>query len=147
MHPEWWHWIIGGLALTLAELLIPAFFIIWFGLAALLVGLLLLVLPELSATVQISLWIVVSIAMVVLWFRVFRTDREKTYSGSADGEALGAIGILVDAVPAFGKGRVRFQRPLLGSDEWTCLANEEIAAGARVKVVSVEGNYLTITPL
>ena len=40
MNPEWWVWIVGGIALVLAELIIPSFFIVWFGLAALLVGLL-----------------------------------------------------------------------------------------------------------
>ena len=40
MHLEWWAWIVGGIALIVAELAIPSFFVIWFGLGALLVGLL-----------------------------------------------------------------------------------------------------------
>ena len=40
---EWWHWIVLGFALVIAELAVPAFFIIWFGLGALLAGLALLV--------------------------------------------------------------------------------------------------------
>ena len=40
MNPEWWHWIVGGIVLVLAELAIPSFFIVWFGLGALLTGLL-----------------------------------------------------------------------------------------------------------
>ena len=40
MHLEWWHWVVGGIVLILAELAIPSFFIVWFGLGALLVGLL-----------------------------------------------------------------------------------------------------------
>ena len=28
---EWWHWIVLGLCLSIAELAVPAFFIIWFG--------------------------------------------------------------------------------------------------------------------
>ena len=39
---EWWHWIVLGIALVIAELAVPAFFVIWFGLGALLVGLALL---------------------------------------------------------------------------------------------------------
>ena len=42
MHLEWWAWIVGGIALIVAELAIPSFFVIWFGLGALLVGLLML---------------------------------------------------------------------------------------------------------
>jgi membrane protein implicated in regulation of membrane protease activity len=39
-------WIVGGIALIVAELAIPSFFIIWFGLGALLVGLLVLACPR-----------------------------------------------------------------------------------------------------
>ena len=34
MNFEWWTWIVGGLALIVAELAIPSFFIVWFGLGA-----------------------------------------------------------------------------------------------------------------
>ena len=56
MNPEWWHWIVGGIVLVLAELVIPSFFIVWFGLGALLVGLLLLAVPDLSLPTQIVAW-------------------------------------------------------------------------------------------
>lgn len=45
---EWWHWEIAGLALVLLELAVPAFFVIWFGFGAMLVGLALLVAPGLA---------------------------------------------------------------------------------------------------
>lgn len=144
MHPEWWHWIVGGILLTLAELAIPAFYIIWFGLGALLVGFIVLLAPGLSATAQIVLWIVASLAMVILWFRVFKQNFDRTRSGTADGEAIGEIGLLVGAIEPFGKGKVRFQRPLLGSDEWVCLADDAIPAGERVRVVAVEGSFLKV---
>lgn len=144
MHIEWWHWLVGGIGLILAELAIPAFFIIWFGLGALLVGLTLLIAPGLSATAQIGLWIIASLAMVALWFRVFRAGFEKTRSGTADGEAIGEIGLLVGAIAPFEKGRVRFQRPVLGAEEWVCLADQSIAAGERVRIVAIEGSYLKV---
>ncbi len=144
MHPEWWHWFVGGMLLTLAELAVPAFYIIWFGLGALLVGLLLLLAPELSLTTQIVLWIIASSGMLVLWFRIFRPGSERTLSGSASGEVIGETGLLVAPIEPFVKGRVRFQRPLLGADEWSCLADEKIGAGERVKVVAIEGSFLKV---
>lgn len=144
MHPEWWHWIVVGILLTLAELAIPAFYVIWFGLGALLVGGLLVFAPDLSSTAQVMLWIVASLAMVILWFRVFKQNFDRTRSGTADGEAIGEIGLLVGAIVPFGKGKVRFQRPLLGSDEWICLADDAIPAGERVHVVGVEGSFLKV---
>jgi membrane protein implicated in regulation of membrane protease activity len=144
MHPEWWHWIVGGFALALAELAIPAFYIIWFGLGALLVGLLLAVFPEMSPTAQVMLWIVASVAMVILWFRVFRQNLHKTRIGMSDGDVLGEIGLSVAAIEPFARGKVRFQRPLLGAEEWECLADAPIAAGERVKVVAIEGSFLKV---
>ena len=144
MNSEWWTWVVGGIALILAELAIPSFFIVWFGLGAILVGLLMLALPSLSLTAQLAVWTVASLAMVVLWFRVFKRSSYRTRIGTADGGVIGEVGVLVSAVAPFERGKVRFQRPLLGSEEWVCLADAAIAAGERVRVVAVEGSYLKV---
>jgi len=142
---EWWMWIVGGLALIVAELAIPAFFVIWFGLGALFVGLLVLFFPELSATAQFATWTLASLSMVVLWFKVFKQSFHKTRIGTADGEVIGEIGLLVGAVAPFQRGKVRFQRPILGSEEWACIADSAIAAGERVRVVAIEGSFLKVS--
>ena len=144
MNPEWWHWIVGGIVLVLAELAIPSFFIVWFGLGALLTGLLTLAF-DLTVTAQLATWTLASLAMVGLWFRVFKQSFVKTRVGTADGEVIGEIGLLVNAVAPFERGKVRFQRPVLGSEEWVCLADAAIAAGERVKVVAVEGSFLKVS--
>ena len=141
---EWWHWVLGGLGLVLLELALPSFFVIWFGLSALLVGLSMLVLPTLSLTAQIALWIITSVVMVVLWFSVFKRSQHKTLIGTAAGEVIGEVGLLVSAVAPFQRGKVRFQRPLLGAEEWVCMAESAIAAGERVRVVSVEGSFIKV---
>ena len=144
MNPEGWTWVVGGIALILAELAIPSFCIVWFGFGAILVGLRMLALPHLSLTAQLAVWTLASLAMVVLWFRVFKRSFYRTRIGTADGGVIGEIGVLVSAVAPFERGKVRFQRPLLGSEEWVCLADAAIAAGERVRVVAVEGSYLKI---
>jgi membrane protein implicated in regulation of membrane protease activity len=141
---EWWHWEIAGLALVLLELAVPAFFIIWFGFGAMLVGLVLLVAPGLALSAQIGVWVLASVAMTVLWFRVFKRSQHKTLVGTAAGEVIGEIGLLVSAVAPFERGKVRFQRPVLGAEEWACVAESAIAAGQRVRVVSVEGSYVKV---
>lgn len=145
MTPEWWHWMIAGIGLVLLELAVPAFFVIWFGLGAILVALVLLAAGELSLTTQISLWIVASLAMVVLWFQVFKRNQHRTLVGTADGTVIGEIGLLVGAVAPYQHGKVRFQRPVLGADEWVCLSETAIAAGERVRVVAVEGSFVRVT--
>ena len=46
----WWHWLAFGLVLVGAELVVPSFTIVWFGLAACLVGVLLLLVPSMPVT-------------------------------------------------------------------------------------------------
>ncbi len=147
MELAWWHWMVLGLGLGLVELVVPSFFIIWFGLGALLVGIAMLMAPHMAFSTQILLWTLASVLMTVLWFRVLRKDARKTRSGQAD-EALGEIGVLVRAVEPLGavsaRGEVRFQKPVMGSDVWPCLADESIAAGERVRVLAVDGQLLKV---
>lgn len=146
MNLEWWHWVVLGIALVVAELAVPAFFIIWFGLGALVVGLAALVLP-LGETAQIGLWVVASLAMVGLWFRVFKRGeylQGRTRIGQSDGDTIGEIGLMAKAAAPFERGRVRFQKPVLGAEEWACMVDEPIAAGERVRVVAVEGSFLKV---
>ena len=91
MDLAWWHWMVLGLALGLLELAVPSFFIIWFGLGALLVGVAMLTAPGIAFSGQVMLWTAASVAMTVLWFKVFRREDGKTRVGQ-DGVAVGEIG-------------------------------------------------------
>ncbi len=144
MQPEWWHWAVAGIALILAELAVPAFVLIWFGLGALLVALILALHANIALTAQLAIWLIASVVMVALWFRVFKPGQHKTRIGTADAEVIGEVGLLSRPVAPFEKGEVRFQKPLLGTDVWPCIADETIEAGQRVKVLAVEGSFLKI---
>jgi inner membrane protein len=140
----WWHWAVIGFGFILAELLLPAFVLVWCGLGAFLVMIALLLFPDLGTTVQILLWSITSVLMVVLWFKVFKHDTHKIFVGRASAHIEGEVGLLTEPVAPFRNGRVRFQKPILGSDNWECVANETIASGTRVKVVSVDGSVVTV---
>jgi inner membrane protein len=143
MQPEWWHWAVAGIVLILAELAVPAFVLVWFGLGALLVALLTVVV-DIGLTAQLATWLAASLVLIVLWFRVFRPESHKTRIGTADAEVIGEVGLLARDVAPFEKGEVRFQKPLLGADSWPCIADEAIKAGERVRVVTVEGSFLKV---
>lgn len=144
MEPEWWHWAVGGIALILAELAVPAFVLIWFGLGGLVVALLVAVLPQVGLTAQLAVWLLVSLALVLLWFRLFRPNSHKTRVGMSDVNIVGEVGMLMRGVAPFEKGEVRFQKPMVGTDVWPCIADEAIATGERVKVLAVEGSLLKV---
>lgn len=143
MTPEWWHWAVAGIFLILAELAVPAFVLIWFGLGALAVALVVAV-TAIGLTAQLAVWLVVSVVLVILWFRIFRPGYHKTRIGMADANVIGEVGLLIHDVAPFQKGEVRFQKPMLGAESWECIADEAIKAGDRVKVLAVEGSFLKV---
>ncbi len=142
---QWHHWAILGVVLVSAELIVPAFVLVWFGLGALVVAGLVAAFPDVGLITQLLVWIVASVALVLLWFKVFKPHQHKILSGRSSAEAIGEVGLLVGNVAPFQKSKVRFQTPLIGSDVWECVADQEIKAGTRVKVVSVEGSLLRVT--
>ena len=62
---EYWHWIVFGIVMIVAEMFLGSFFIFWFGAAAVFVGLLLLLPIELSETAQIIIWAITSTAFAL----------------------------------------------------------------------------------
>jgi len=143
MELAWWHWAVGGIVLIVAELAVPSFVLIWFGVGALAVALLVAVAAP-GLTAQLAVWLVVSLALVAAWFKVFKPSMHKTRIGMADANVVGEVGMLVRDVAPFEKGQVRFQKPVLGSDVWECIADEAIKSGERVRVLDVEGSFLKI---
>lgn len=140
---EWWYWLILGFCLIMAELLIPAFFALWFGIGAIAVGLVLLAIPSLGMAAQILLWAVLSSIQVVLWFRFFR-PKTMTHVGTSASNVIGEVGMLVSDLAPDMRGRVRFQKPVLGADSWECYADAPIPSGAHVRIVAVEGNFIKV---
>lgn len=140
----WWHWMVLGFALVLLELAVPTFFLVWFGVGAIIVGIALVAFPALSFTWQVLAWLACSVVFVILWFKIFKPGLHKTRAGMAKGAAIGEVGLVTRDIRPLGKGEVRFQKPLLGSDVWESIADEEIKSGERARVLDVEGNTLKV---
>jgi membrane protein implicated in regulation of membrane protease activity len=146
MELVWWHWLALGLLLIGSELLLPAFYLIWFGLGALLTGLVVALVP-LGMTGQLVLWSVASTAMVAAWMKFFRNP-DRTHAGQAKEGALGMVGLVTRDVgelsQEISQGEILFQRPVLGSDRWPVVADHPIPAGVKARVVDVLGQTLKI---
>lgn len=139
----WWHWLATGLVLIGLELVIPSFTIIWLGLGAVLVGFVVLLMPEISLSAQILIWTIVSAGLTVAWFRFFKPSN-KTFAGSSKDAVIGERGLVIKAAGIYEKGRVKFQLPLLGADEWPCMSDEPLEVGDRIRVLDVEGHLLKV---
>ncbi len=142
----WWHWLTFGLILISAELFIPSFTIIWFGLGACLVGLFLCLLPESSFTVQLFTWTATSSVLTLLWFRVLKPKMvDKTTAGMSQEAILGEAGMVIKSnLTSLDKGRVRFTLPVLGAEEWDFTSVDLLQPGDYVRVSGIDGHVLKV---
>ena len=141
----YWHWIVFGLALMVTEIFLGSFFIFWFGAAATFVGLLLVPFPELSETTLIMIWAITSTAFALAWFKIIKPlNVDKTKAGLSREALVGEIGQVLKVPTGEKRGKVRFPAPLIGSDEWLIISQDELNIGDRVSVVDLSGNSLIV---
>jgi membrane protein implicated in regulation of membrane protease activity len=62
-----WHWFIFGAILMMLEIMVMGMFLLWIGLAAIMVGVIMLVIPALTWPLAFVFWAVLSVASVVSW--------------------------------------------------------------------------------
>jgi len=140
-----WHWIVFGIALVISEIFFATFFILWFGTAAIVVGVLLYITPDLSFTWQISLWTFVSAVLAFGWFKYLKPlSIDKTKAGLSKEAIMGEIGQVLVVPTADKRGKLRFPAPILGADEWIIISQDDLSIGDRVSVLDVSGNCLIV---
>lgn len=140
-----WHWAVFGVALVLSELLITTFFILWFGVAAILVGVLLLIVPGMSLSVQIFLWTLLSVVLAIAWFKYLKPlSVDRTKAGLSKEAILGEVGQVIAVPSGERRGQLRFPVPILGEAEWDIITQDELSEGDRVRVIDVAGNALVV---
>jgi membrane protein implicated in regulation of membrane protease activity len=106
---EPWHWFVLGVLLMLSELILPAFAALWFGIAAIMVGILYWMFPMMGVTTQFVTWIILSILCTLLWFKFIKPlSTDKTKAGLSREATIGQIGMVIQASPENEHIRVRF---------------------------------------
>lgn len=136
-----WGWLTIGALLMLAEIVSPGFVIFFFGLAAATVALAVAFVPDLSATWQLALVSVFSVAYLLGLRRlvkgVFRGDTER--QRAIRDEYAGRVGRVVATIRPDVPGRV-----LLGDAEWAAVAAERLEPGTEVKVTGRSNLTMTV---
>jgi len=141
----YWHWLVFGMVLIIAEMFVPSFTIFWFGLGGLIVGGALWLFPDLSLSWQLFLWAVASSFFTILWFKFFKPLMpDRTKAGISREAILGETGQVVKMPMDKNEGVVRFTTPVLGSDEWPFICEEKVNAGDRVFIKDISGNTLIV---
>jgi membrane protein implicated in regulation of membrane protease activity len=139
----WWLWIGVGLALTVAELATPSgFFIIFFGLAALTVGIVTGLDMAGGSAVQWLLFSVLSIAYVLV-FRG-RLQRKVSMPEARDVDSLiGVLAIVQERLLPGVVGKVEVRGSMWSARN---ASNVTLDAGQRARVATVDGLTLTVVP-
>tara|TARA_B100001013_G_scaffold320570_1_gene230056 strand:+ start:382 stop:834 length:453 start_codon:yes stop_codon:yes gene_type:complete len=140
-----WHWVVFGIAVMVSEMFLGTFFILWFGAAAVVVGVMLFLIPDLSMTWQILLWTILSSVLALGWFKYLKPlSIDKTKAGLSKEAITGEVGQVLIVPTEDKRGKLRFPAPVLGADEWIIISQDELMIGDRVSVVDVSGNSLIV---
>ena len=133
----WWYWVVLGLVLAAFELATPGgFFVIFFGVAAVVVGLLDLAGIVTADWVQWLAFSIIAIATLALFREpLLRWMRARESTGEVD-SLVGEVAVAVGEIPAGGHGRAE-----LRGTTWNAknVDTATLAAGQRTRVVSVHG--------
>ena len=132
-----WDWFIAGAVLLVLEVLAPGVFMLWLGLAALLVGVISLFV-DWTWQAQFIAFAVFSVAAVPLWQRLTMQVGTKTDQPFLNRRAEAFIGrtFTLEKPIVDGAG-------IIGIDDtvWR-ITGVDIPAGSRVKVTRVDGTAL-----
>jgi membrane protein implicated in regulation of membrane protease activity len=134
-----WNWFVLGVLLLAIEILTPGSFILWLGLAALVVGALAMAI-DMSWQVQFALFAVLSVVAVLLWRRFRRRSDEMTDQPFLNRRPQGLVGTVyrLDKPIVNGSGSMR-----VGDTVWR-IAGDDTPAGARVRVTRADGAQLFV---
>ncbi|HGM5808399.1 TPA: NfeD family protein [Serratia marcescens] len=138
-----WFWLSLGGVLLAAEMLGAGGYLLWSGVAALLVGALIWLLPPLSWAWQGMIFAVLTVVVAYLWWYWLRRRPASASGGSPvlnqrNRQLIGTRATLTEPMHN-GMGRIN-----IGDSSWRAQAAEDLPAGTEVEVVAVEGVTLVI---
>ena len=138
-HYLWW---ILALVLIAGEVMVPGYFLLWVGLAAAAMGVVLWVVPTLGLLAQAVLFALLAFASCFAYARWLRPRVERRAAGderlNRRGEQM--VGQRFELVEAIVNGRGKGQ---VGDGQWL-VSGPDLPLGAAVEVLSVDGTTLRV---
>ena len=134
-----WFWLSLGLLLGVAELVAPGFFLMWLGLAALIVGGLDYFLP-ITVAYQVAMFAILSVLTVFAGKKFLQKNPIETEDAKLNDRGARLTGEIVTVVEAItnGHGRVK-----VGDSVWSA-RGVDAAIGSRVRVTGADGAVLLV---
>ena len=140
----WWHWIVFGIILLIADMTLATFFILGLGAAAIIVGAIDLLVAT-TFTQELSIWMILAILIIAGWFKWFR-QKPLTQSGQSN-YRLDTLVTVTQAIEPHSRGKVTFDTPVLGNTTWHATSKIAIEVNTRVQIVQTSGQLIEVEPL
>ena len=140
-HYGWW---LLALVLIGAELIAPGYFMLWIGIAAAVMGVLVLAIPGMAAIVQTLSFAILAILSCITYWKLFRGELSKASDQPLlNRRAEQFIGrrYVLDSAIVNGQGKAR-----VGDSVWL-VEGPEMPAGAPIEVIAVNGTTLKVQPV
>lgn len=134
-----WLWLIGGVILGIAEMVIPGVYLMWIGGAAVLTGVIALLLP-ISVAAQFAIFAVTTIAAIYVGRRFLMANPIASADPMLNDKGARLVGTIVTAVEPVDalQGRVK-----VGDGIWSA-KGVEAAVGDRLRVTGTDGGVLVV---
>ena len=137
-------WWLLALLLIAAELVAPGYFLLWIGIAAAVMGVIMLLFPGLPFLAQAIIFAALSIAACIVYWKYIRPAAELRNDQpllNRKGERMIGRRATVSAAIVNGRGKVRI------ADSVWLAEGEDCAEGAEVEVTGVHGTTLRVKPV
>ena len=133
-------WAAIALVLIAAETFMPGAFLLWMGIAAAVVWLVVLLFPGLGLLAQVVLFVALSVVAVLAyrkWGRGRERPSDRPLLNRRAEQHVGRV-VVLDRAISGGQGRVK-----IGDAYWV-VSGPELEAGTRVRVVAANGMVLDV---
>lgn len=134
-----WNWFIVAAVMALLETGVPGVHFMWFGMAAVVMGALVLIFP-LPIEAQLVIFGIVSMAMILVARRYWSSQEMKTDAPDLNVRGQQYVGRIVTVVEPIVRGRGKVQ---IGDTVWI-VEGPDLPEGARAKVTGVNGTVLLV---
>lgn len=137
----WWAWILAGVILLVLELTVGTFYLFFLGMAAIVVGLLVLFGLGGPLWLEALLFVILSTVLVLLLRRPM-VGKFKLQGGSRDIDNIaGEMAVAAEPIPPGGLGKIHMR-----GTSWNAknVGEEPLAVGQHCRVEAVHGLVLSV---
>lgn len=137
---DFWYWWVFAVVLITLEILLPSFFALWLGIAAVITGSVLLLFPAIPWQYQWLMFAMLSVLSIVLWRRYYVKNPIATDAPLLNRRGEQHVGRIVTLTSPIvnGQGKV-----ILDDSTWK-VHGSDCPAGSRVQVIAVDNVILKV---